>query len=436
MSVPANEIARRLTAFRAALVEASIDAALIVEATDLIYLTGVMADAHLLVPANDDPILLVRRSLERVQAESPLEDVRPFGSFKELPPLIAELGAKRVGLELDVLPAGQYLRYRDLLPDVDLVDVSMALAGVRAVKSTWELAMISKAAEQVAAAFAAAPALVAERSTDRAIQIELEHLMRQAGHQGPLRFRGLNGQMFYGAVLAGPDGAVAPWADTPLGGPGPSAAVGKGPGGWEIRDGDSVTVDLVGGWEGYLADATRTFFRGTPNPQLGPSRPSTGVRVLQAARSRSWTRPGVTAEDLAVVALQCGDRVTGLRDPQDGAVAQVGSRSVGHGVWSRHHRTTRPVFARASRRRSSSATSSPSSRSSSSRALAPSASRIRTSWIVTAPCSRPSGRAPCQLSPRHARRPLRRCRRRHPRGPRWLVRSRARSRCVPRSPRR
>ena len=63
MSVPANEIARRLTAFRAALVEASIDAALIVEATDLIYLTGVMADAHLLVPANDYPILLVRRSL-------------------------------------------------------------------------------------------------------------------------------------------------------------------------------------------------------------------------------------------------------------------------------------------------------------------------------------------------------------------------------------
>ena len=301
MSVPANEIARRLTAFRAALVEASIDAALIVEATDLIYLTGVMADAHLLVPANDDPILLVRRSLERVQAESPLEDVRPFGSFKELPPLIAELGAKRVGLELDVLPAGQYLRYRDLLPDVDLVDVSMALAGVRAVKSTWELAMISKAAEQVAAAFAAAPALVAERSTDRAIQIELEHLMRQAGHQGPLRFRGLNGQMFYGAVLAGPDGAVAPWADTPLGGPGPSAAVGKGPGGWEIRDGDSVTVDLVGGWEGYLADATRTFFRGTPNPLLAEA-----LAVCETILTELETLmvPGIPAEQLYLRGLE------------------------------------------------------------------------------------------------------------------------------------
>ena len=327
MSVPANEIARRLTAFRAALVEASIDAALIVEATDLIYLTGVMADAHLLVPANDDPILLVRRSLERVQAESPLEDVRPFGSFKELPPLIAELGAKRVGLELDVLPAGQYLRYRDLLPDVDLVDVSMALAGVRAVKSTWELAMISKAAEQVAAAFAAAPALVAERSTDRAIQIELEHLMRQAGHQGPLRFRGLNGQMFYGAVLAGPDGAVAPWADTPLGGPGPSAAVGKGPGGWEIRDGDSVTVDLVGGWEGYLADATRTFFRGTPNPQLAEALAEC-ESILAALEE--LMRPGVTAEDLYLRGLELATEA-GFGDHWMGhGPGRV--RFVGHGV--------------------------------------------------------------------------------------------------------
>ena len=327
MSVPANEIARRLTAFRAALVEASIDAALIVEATDLIYLTGVMADAHLLVPANDDPILLVRRSLERVQAESPLEDVRPFRSFKELPPLIAELGAKRVGLELDVLPAGQYLRYRDLLPDVDLVDVSMALAGVRAVKSTWELAMISKAAEQVAAAFAAAPALVAEQSTDHAIQIELEHLMRQAGHQGPLRFRGLNGQMFYGAVLAGPDGAVAPWADTPLGGPGPSAAVGKGPGGWEIRDGDSVTVDLVGGWEGYLADATRTFFRGTPNPQLAEALAEC-ESILAALEE--LMRPGVTAEDLYLRGLELATEA-GFGDHWMGhGPGRV--RFVGHGV--------------------------------------------------------------------------------------------------------
>ena len=327
MPILPAEIERRLTAFQQALRAAAIDCALLIEASDLVYLTGVMADAHLLVPADGEPILLVRRSLERVQADSPLEDVRPFRSFKELPPLLTELDARRIGLELDVLPAARYLRYRDLLPDAELVDVSDVLAGVRAVKSTWELTMIGKAAEQVAAAFAAAPALVAEQPTDRAIQIELEHLMRQAGHQGPLRFRGLNGQMFYGAVLAGPDGAIAPWADTPLGGPGPSAAVGKGPGGWEIRDGDAVTVDLVGGWEGYLADATRTFFRGTPNPQLAEA-----LAVCESilAALEELMVPGTPAEQLYLRGLELATEA-GFGDHWMGhGPGRV--RFVGHGV--------------------------------------------------------------------------------------------------------
>ena len=327
MPILPAEIERRLTAFQQALRAAAIDCALLIEASDLVYLTGVMADAHLLVPADGEPILLVRRSLERVQADSPLEDVRPFRSFKELPPLLTELGARRIGLELDVLPAARYLRYRDLLPDAELVDVSDVVAGVRAVKSTWELTMIGKAAEQVAAAFVAAPALVAEQPTDRAIQIELEHLMRQAGHQGPLRFRGLNGQMFYGAVLAGPDGAIAPWADTPLGGPGPSAAVGKGPGGWEIRDGDAVTVDLVGGWEGYLADATRTFFRGTPNPQLAEA-----LAVCESilAALEELMVPGTPAEQLYLRGLELATEA-GFGDHWMGhGPGRV--RFVGHGV--------------------------------------------------------------------------------------------------------
>ncbi len=327
MPILPAEIERRLTAFQQALRAAAIDCALLIEASDLVYLTGVMADAHLLVPADGEPILLVRRSLERVQADSPLEDVRPFRSFKELPPLLTELGARRIGLELDVLPAARYLRYRDLLPDAELVDVSDVLAGVRAVKSTWELTMIGKAAEQVAAAFVAAPALVAEQPTDRAIQIELEHLMRQAGHQGPLRFRGLNGQMFYGAVLAGPDGAIAPWADTPLGGPGPSAAVGKGPSGWEIRDGDAVTVDLVGGWEGYLADATRTFFRGTPNPQLAEA-----LAVCESilAALEELMVPGTPAEQLYLRGLELATEA-GFGDHWMGhGPGRV--RFVGHGV--------------------------------------------------------------------------------------------------------
>lgn len=325
--VPGAEIERRHAALRAAMAADGLDAVLVVEASDLVYLTGVMADAHLLLAQQGDPVLLVRRGLERAESESPLADVRPLGSLRDLGPLLAERGVRRLGLELDVLPAARYLRYGQLLEGVELADGAPAIARVRAVKSDWEAARMRLAAAQLGEAFRAAPDLVAGEPTDLAIQIELERVLRHAGHQGPLRFRGLNGVMFYGAVLAGPDGAVAPWADTPLGGPGPNAAVGKGPGGWRIGDGDAITVDLVGAVDGYVADATRTFFRGEPRAPLAEA-----LRVCEAilAELEDLMRPGVPAQDLFRRGLELAT-AAGFGDHWMGhGPARV--RFVGHGI--------------------------------------------------------------------------------------------------------
>lgn len=289
---PTVEIQRRLDAFRSALVADGIDAAVILEASDLVYLTGVMADAHLIVPADDEPRLLVRRDLDRVRLESPIARIEPFGSLRDLGPQLATIGARRIGFELDVLPAARYLRYRSLLEPADIVDASAPLARIRARKSDWEIDCCRAAAAQVHTAFDAVPALLESCRTDRELQIELERVLRHAGHQGPIRFRGLNGQMFYGAVLAGPDGAIAPWADTPLGGPGPNSAVGKGPAGWVIGEGDAITVDLVGAAEGYLADATRTFFRGVGRDPL-PEALEVCEGILRAIEEQ--LKPGVPA---------------------------------------------------------------------------------------------------------------------------------------------
>lgn len=268
MAVPREEIARREERVREGLRAAGLDAALVVEASGLVYLTGAVADAHLLVPAEGPPVALVRRGLERIRDEAPWLDARPLASLRAIPPLLDGLGCRRLGLELDVLPVARYRRLEALLEGVELADAAPVLAEARAVKSPWEIERCREAADQLAAAFAAAPELVATCATDLEVQIELERVLRRAGHQGPLRFRGLNGQMLYGTVLGGPDGAVAPWSDTPLGGPGVNATVGKGPGGWRLRPGDAVTVDLVGASEGYAADATRTLFRGDPDPRL------------------------------------------------------------------------------------------------------------------------------------------------------------------------
>jgi Xaa-Pro dipeptidase len=258
--VPADEVRRRVGAFQERLRADGIDAALLVESADLYYLTGTVQDAHLVVPADGPLLLLVRRDLGRAQAESVGgAEVRPLRSLRELPDALGRAGAGRLGLELDVLPAGRYLRYAAMFPDAELVDAAPALMDGRSRKSDWEVGRVRAAAEQVAAAQHHALAIVRPGMTDRELQIELERRMRLAGHQGPMRFRGMNGEIFYGAVLAGPDAALPAHSDTPLGGPGPAIAVGRGPRGATIEPGMAITVDLVGGCDGYLADQTRTI---------------------------------------------------------------------------------------------------------------------------------------------------------------------------------
>ena len=105
---PADEIDRRIAAFQAGLRRDGLDAALVVQSADLVYLSGTAQNAHLVVPAAGEPVLLVRRDLERARAESALHRIEPFSSLRALPAAFAAVGLPerlRLGLELDVLPA-------------------------------------------------------------------------------------------------------------------------------------------------------------------------------------------------------------------------------------------------------------------------------------------------------------------------------------------
>lgn len=283
MRVPASEIDARIAAFQDALRTTGIDTALIVQASDLVYLAGVACDAHLVVPADGEPRLLVRRDLGRAREDSPLAHVEALPSLRELPALVGR--PARLGLELDVLPAASYLRYGALFPDAALVDCSAPLLALRARKSAWEIDRAAAAGELLAGAQRRARELVRTGISDRELQVELETFLRASGHEGPMRMRGMNGVVWFGAVLAGPAGAVPPYGDTPLGGPGPGPAYPHGPAGTPLRDGDAVTVDLVAVVDGYLADQTRTLSAGPLRPPLAQAL-SCCERMLRAIERR------------------------------------------------------------------------------------------------------------------------------------------------------
>ena len=327
---PAEEIDRRLAALRAALAADGLDGAVIVQHTDLAYFTGTNQQAHLVVPVAGEPALHVRRVLERAREESPLPRIEPLRSLGGLAEALAAAGLEpgaRIGLELDVVPARLYLGYRDRLPGYDLADCSPAVRRARAVKSAWDLDQMRAAAAQVRAAVESIPSLLRPGVKESKVQLEVERTLREAGHQGQLRFRGFNQEMHYGQVLAGPSGAVPGYSDSPLCGPGPNAALGKGPDGHVLAAGDPVIADLVGGHDGWLADQTRTFGVGPLAADLERAY-AAAVAILRAVEGE--LRPGASPAGLFDLAERMAAD-EGLAESFMGAGAQR-VRFLGHGV--------------------------------------------------------------------------------------------------------
>ncbi len=317
--IPEHEIERRLERVRGEIAGDGLDGAVLVQSTDLAYLSGTNQQAHLVVPVAGPPILLVRRTLQRAHDESPLADVRELASLSGLSAALRDAGlvaGARIGFELDVLPAARYLAYVERLEGYRLADCSGAMRRARAVKSEWELARMRLAAAQVRAAAEAVPMLIRPGVRESHVQLEVEKILRQCGHQGQLRFRGFNQEMHYGQVLGGPSGAVPGYSDSPLCGPGPNPVLGKGPGGHVLEPGDPVIVDLVGGHEGYLADQTRSFSVG-PAPADLQRAYEVAVEILRAVEQ--MTRPGVPPSAL----FDLAERMAGE--------AGLGEYFMGHG---------------------------------------------------------------------------------------------------------
>ena len=148
-TTPRVEIDNRIERLKSHLAEMKIDAALLVQNSDLFYFAGTIQQAHLFVPLDGEPILMVRKDFDRARAESPIERIVPITSPQKLPELLRQNGhplPHRLGMELDVIPANLYLAYREIFAAATIGDISSAIRSVRAVKSDYEIGLITTAA--------------------------------------------------------------------------------------------------------------------------------------------------------------------------------------------------------------------------------------------------------------------------------------------------
>lgn len=259
---PASELTHRCQKLQQYMNQEGLDAVIIVQNADLFYFTGTIQSGNLYIPAQGEPLYLVRKDHGRARSESALQEIIPFGSMRDIPARLAEYGyptPSRIGLELDVLPVTFYERFRKTFPDAAFVDATPLIRRVRMIKSPYEMELIRAAADQQDAIFQRAWEIIREGISELELAAELECCARKQGHQGLIRMRGFNSELFYAHIFSGPDSAVPAYADTPLGGPGLNPSFGQGSGQKRIARDEAIIVDFGACADGYLSDQTRVF---------------------------------------------------------------------------------------------------------------------------------------------------------------------------------
>jgi len=241
----------RLARLRARFEAAGIDAYFGLRREHMRYLTGftlgdgeekVAGTSGLFLIGREDVIVLAD-SRYTIQAHREVTDGRIVDGPRELAnawaELVASVGARRVGVEADVMPHAVWRRLETAAQDVELVPIEGWVEQDRAIKEPAELERVGAACAVADRALATLLPKIRPGATEHDLALELEWLMRTGGAE---------------AVAFEPTCLVGPNAALPHGAPSDA----------EVRSSAVVLFDFGAQVAGYRSDMTRTLFVGEP----------------------------------------------------------------------------------------------------------------------------------------------------------------------------
>ena len=325
---PQKELQDRISKFQEKLLNNNIDGALIIQKADLFYFSGTAQNAHLFIPVQGEPVLMVKKSLRRARDESSLTKIVSMKSLKEsLKEIVNYLNGKgKIGLEMDVLPASLYFKYEKALKPLEVVDISTLVREVRTIKSTYEINRLKEAAKLNHLMFSQIPQILKEGMTEVEFAGELEAIYRKNGHQGTIRMRGFNQDLYYGHLMSGWNLAYPSFFDGPTGGTGLNPSYPQSAGYKKINKNEPVMVDYVGVYNGYMVDQARIFSIGELPSKLVEAY-QTALKIK--AEIIEHTKPGISGKDLFEMAHHIASN-TGFQNYFLGYEDRISF--IGHGV--------------------------------------------------------------------------------------------------------
>lgn len=261
-SVPAKELGWRTERLQATLADKGISGALILQKTDLYYFSGTLQQGWLYIPVEGTPVLMVQKDFERACAESAVDDVVFVKTPKMVPDTLKERGIDipaMIGMELDVLPVNHYRLFRKLFKKSEITDVSEEIRKVRSVKSEYEIDLAGQSSKAWDQWMEKVPEFIEEGISEIEAAGRIEGYARKLGHQGLIRLRRWEGELFYGHLMSGTAAAAPSYLASPTGGYGAYAAFAQGAGFKRIQRHEPVLLDYTFAKNGYISDNTRIF---------------------------------------------------------------------------------------------------------------------------------------------------------------------------------
>jgi len=327
---PPEEIRLRIARLQEVLGGGDIGGALISQNVDLFYFAGTIQRSFLFVPAEGEPVLAVQGNLDRAVQESSLGRVIPVRNSRQLAQALSDFGYStggRIGLEMDVLPVKYYLALQRDFPKADFRDISEPIRKIRMVKSPYEISQIRTACGILSQVMLEAQRSIRPGMTELEVDSMLVGLARRLGHQGLLRMRGYNQEMFSAHVYCGKTATTSPTMSVPLGGLGTTPAFAQGASFNTITENEPLIIDFGVGINGYVTDMTRTFVIGKLPPELQEA-----YSVAKEIKDfvEQWISPGKSWSRLYEEALEMARR----RRYQDHFMGYKGHQAgfVGHGI--------------------------------------------------------------------------------------------------------
>ena len=239
-------------------------AVLLFYSRDVFYYTGTAQPSYLVV-LPEDYFLYVKSGLEFALNDVFIEKDRMKGErrlkniFREISP---RLRGRKIGIELDVLPALQFLEFKKIFSGFDFVDASPFVLEQRKRKDDIEIEKIKQACSAVDEGHKAVLSRLTEGITELELAAAIENAHRLAGHEGIFFIRQPDFFMSRGPISSGPNLFRPSGVVYTITGIGLSASVPAGPSKRQIVMGDPVVVDIPTLVNGYHADQTRTYILG------------------------------------------------------------------------------------------------------------------------------------------------------------------------------